>query len=247
LSNKTKTEKATTQKKALDSTAQVVRLDVAQVLKMKTAYLDKKKDNKKNKMNKNKKKKKYEEENPFNLFGEGEDDTQQREMIKRAFAGDNVVEEFEREKDQVINSEESDDEKEDTQLAGWGAWTGAGVVPPKKRNKKNAPVVQQPQKKPQKPVRKDAKLKRVIISQKKNKQAEKYLVEDVPYPFNTRQQYELSLLHPLGKDWNTTAVYNAAIRPKIKTKAGVAIPPISKPLKIKKRREKQQKINKINK
>lgn len=55
-----------------------------------------------------------------------------------AFAGDNVVEEFESEK--RLEEEGLDKAKEEAVLPGWGAWAGEGV----KEKKKAVKVVEKP-------------------------------------------------------------------------------------------------------
>jgi U3 small nucleolar RNA-associated protein 14 len=41
------------------------------------------------------------------------------------------------------------------------------------------------------------------------------MVEDVPHPFQTREQYERFLRNPLGKEWNTSSVHEKLIRPQV--------------------------------
>lgn len=55
----------------------------------------------------------------------------QKDLIKQAFAGDDVVSEFENEKKRVI--EEEDDKEEDLTLPGWGDW--AEVIQNPRREK----------------------------------------------------------------------------------------------------------------
>ena len=88
-----------------------------------------------------------------------------QELIKRAFAGADVVGEFEAEKKQTI--EDEDEKIIDNTLPGWGSWVGDGVSKKEKaRNKgrfltKSAGIKEQD--------RKDAKLERVIINEKRVK------------------------------------------------------------------------------
>jgi U3 small nucleolar RNA-associated protein 14 len=67
----------------------------------------------------------------------------------------------------------------------------------------------------------------VIISEKTIKKAKKYSVERVPFPFQSREQYERSLQQPLGPEWNANNVHRRAIRPRIHTRAGHIIDPMS--------------------
>ena len=82
----------------------------------------------------------------------------QKDLIKQAFAGDDVVSEFENEKKRVI--EEEDDKEEDLTLPGWGDWAG-GDSKPKKRK-----VVRKIDGVMAKDRRKDKNMKNVIINEK---------------------------------------------------------------------------------
>lgn len=89
---------------------------------------------------------------------------QNEELVKRAFAGDEVLETFTKEKLQTIE-DEGDQVVEDT-LPGWGSWAGSGLT---KKDKKEAEAKRSFKTvegiKPQN--RKDAKLDKVIINEKR--------------------------------------------------------------------------------
>ena len=92
----------------------------------------------------------------------------QSDLIRQAFAGDDVEEEFERQKEEILNEENPEPEKP-VLLPGWGQWTH---VQKKKglpswmlkehelANKKRQEALKN---------RKDANLKHVIISEKLDK------------------------------------------------------------------------------
>lgn len=87
----------------------------------------------------------------------------QRELVKRAFAGDNVVANFEREKKRIV--EDEDDKVIDETLPGWGRWTGEGLdesMWPQKRFLRTVKGIG-------KDKRKDAKMAKVIINEKRVK------------------------------------------------------------------------------
>ncbi|KAI9491358.1 small-subunit processome [Zychaea mexicana] len=147
----------------------------------------------------------------------------QKELVARAFANDNVVQEFEEEKAAVVK--EQGDQTEDLTLPGWGAWSGKGM----KKNKKNKIVKTTKGVDPLK--RKDAKLKNVIINEKRNKKVEKYEITQVPYPFQTMEQYERSLRAPVGKEWNTRDTFQKLTKPRVLTKLGTVINPLDAPFK----------------
>ncbi|TVY27642.1 U3 small nucleolar RNA-associated protein [Lachnellula hyalina] len=148
-----------------------------------------------------------------------------QELIKRAFAGADVVGEFEAEKKQTI--EDDDDKIIDNTLPGWGAWTGDGVSKREKARNKGRFLTKVEGVKEQN--RKDAKLDRVIISERRAKKNSKYLASTLPHPFETRQQYERSLRVPVGPEWTTKETYQEATKPRILLKQGI-IAPMSKPL-----------------
>ena len=142
----------------------------------------------------------------------------QREIMNLAFATDDVVADFEEEKREL--EEESDEGEGSGVLPGWGSWAGKGVKKFKPKAAPKKPVVSE------KPKRKDAHLKHVIISEKKPKKALKYAADTVPYPYRTKEQYEASLRMPLGKEWNTATAHKRNIVPSVSTKSGTIIHPL---------------------
>lgn len=145
----------------------------------------------------------------------------QKGLIQQAFANDDVFREFEEEKSKVM--EEDAPKDKDVTLPGWGSWGGAGVdLSQVKRIIKKA----RPGEGIQPNQRKDAKLQHVIINEKKIKSIAKYQVDQVPYPFENKLQYEASQRMPVGKEWNTLSAYRNQIRPRVQTKTGTIIAPL---------------------
>ncbi|KAI0347583.1 Utp14-domain-containing protein [Trametopsis cervina] len=146
---------------------------------------------------------------------------EQRELVARAFAGDNVVQEFEEEKRREM---EADAPKElDTTLAGWGSWGGNGTkkaAPKPYLIKKVAGVDPKS--------RADWNKAHVIISEKRDKKAAKYLVKDLPYPYTSKAQFERSMDTPLGTEWNTRVGFQRGTLPKVVKKMGTVITPLEK-------------------
>jgi U3 small nucleolar RNA-associated protein 14 len=80
--------------------------------------------------------------------------------------------------------------------------------------------------------RKDAGLSGVFISEKRDRKlAMAHQAPNVPHPFSSKEAYEASMRHPLGREWNTMVSTAALTRPEWTTKAGLIIQPI-KPGKI---------------
>ncbi|KAI6154218.1 small-subunit processome [Pisolithus tinctorius] len=149
---------------------------------------------------------------------------QQRELVALAFAGDNVVEAFEEAKRQ---ENEADAPREvDTTLPGWvrwGSWGGAGIkkLPPKPHLIKKVAGIDPSS-------RADFKKAHVIISEKRDKKAAKYLVRDLPYPYTSYAQFEKSMDTPLGTEWNTRVGFQRATLPRVVKKMGTVIDPLEK-------------------
>ncbi|KAF7874957.1 hypothetical protein EAF04_002131 [Stromatinia cepivora] len=148
-----------------------------------------------------------------------------QELIKRAFAGADVVGDFEAEKRQTI--EDEDEKVIDNTIPGWGSWVGDGVSKREKAKNKGRFLTKSEGIKEQN--RKDAKLDRVIINEKRVKKNGKYYASQLPYPFENRQQYERSLRLPVGPEWATKETFQDSTKPKVMVKQGI-IAPMSKPL-----------------
>ncbi|KAF7308247.1 UTP14-domain-containing protein [Mycena chlorophos] len=145
---------------------------------------------------------------------------EQRELVARAFAGDNVVRDFEEAKAREVAS---DAPKEiDMTIPGWGSWGGphASSKPRKKFVKQVAGILPT--------ARADHGKAHVIISEKVDKKAAKYLVKDLPYPFTSKAQYERSLETPVGREWNTRVAFQRGTLPKVAKKMGTVIEPLQK-------------------
>ncbi|CAG8467183.1 1318_t:CDS:2 [Acaulospora colombiana] len=148
----------------------------------------------------------------------------QRELVARAFANDNVIDDFLAEKQAAIDEDKP--KEEDITLPGWGTWVGKGV---KQHKRKKVLVKPLPGEGVEVNKRQDAKLNHVIINEKRIKKAKKYLATDIPYPFQTREQYERSLRTPLGEEWNTREIFQKMIMPRVVTKMGGIIDPLNVP------------------
>ncbi|KAH6678823.1 Utp14 protein-domain-containing protein [Plectosphaerella plurivora] len=145
-------------------------------------------------------------------------------QLDKAFAGDDVVLEFEREK--AADEEEQADKVIDNTLPGWGSWVGDGISARQQARQKGRFLtkVEGVNKKN----RKDAKLDKVIINEKRLKNNDKYLATQLPHPFESRAQYERSLRLPMGPEWMTKQSFQEAVKPRLLMKQGI-ITPMSKP------------------
>ncbi|WKT47359.1 hypothetical protein QSH57_012264 [Fusarium oxysporum f. sp. vasinfectum] len=147
-----------------------------------------------------------------------------QEMVARAFAGEDVVGDFEDEKTAI--AEEDDDKVIDNTLPGWGSWVGDGVSAKEKKRHQGRFLTKVDGIK--KKDRKDAKLDKVIINEKRIKKNDRYLASQLPHPFESRQQYERSLRLPVGPEWQTKETFQDSTKPRVLMKQGI-IAPMSKP------------------
>jgi U3 small nucleolar RNA-associated protein 14 len=114
-----------------------------------------------------------------------------QELIKRAFAGADVIGEFEAEKRQTVMDE--DEKVIDNTLPGWGSWVGDGVSKKDKRQNKGRFLTKSEGIKEQD--RKDAKLDRVIINEKRVK---KVSLNYTPRYTTSSDLYRTAnILHPI--------------------------------------------------
>ncbi|CAL4939314.1 unnamed protein product [Urochloa decumbens] len=149
----------------------------------------------------------------------------QAELIRQAFAGDDVEAEFEKDKMEVLNEENPEPEKP-ALVPGWGQWTDI-------QQKKGLPSwmireheIAKRNREEALKRRKDSKLKHVIISEHVDKKVEKYLVRNLPFPYTSKDVYEQSIRMPIGPDFNPAISVSALNRPAIVKKPGVIIKPI---------------------
>ncbi|ESQ40396.1 hypothetical protein EUTSA_v10015339mg [Eutrema salsugineum] len=149
----------------------------------------------------------------------------QAELINRAFAGDDVIEEFEKDKRAVLNQEVPEPEKP-VRHPGWGQWTN---VHNKRGSSSRMDRVHEDAKKKREQAletRKDAGLKHVIISEKVDKKAEKLHTKTLPFPYTSKEVFEHSMRMPIGPEFNPTTIVGELNRPEVVKKAGVIIKPV---------------------
>ncbi|XP_072733420.1 U3 small nucleolar RNA-associated protein 14 homolog A isoform X1 [Ciconia boyciana] len=143
----------------------------------------------------------------------------QRGVITEAFAGDDVVADFRREKRKAEQAAKP--QPVNLVLPGWGEWGGTGLKPSTKKIKR---FLLKP---PPAPPRKDQRLPHVILSEQRNIHAAAHQVSELPFPFERHQQFEHSIRTPVGTTWNTQRAFQKLTAPRVITRAGHIIQPIS--------------------
>lgn len=157
----------------------------------------------------------------------------QDELVRRAFAfADEDEDDIAREKEALADADTQ--VKKGAEIAklvgmsGWGSWAGDGVKTSwrQTQREKQAAKLAADTKKAVLANRKDAKMSKVLINEKKDKRAAKFTVAEIPYPFKSREEYELAMRNPLGSDWNTPSATNKLTAPKIMKRSGTIIQPL---------------------
>eukprot|EP00357_Protocruzia_adherens_P017232 CAMPEP_0114979572 /NCGR_PEP_ID=MMETSP0216-20121206/4444_1 /TAXON_ID=223996 /ORGANISM="Protocruzia adherens, Strain Boccale" /LENGTH=739 /DNA_ID=CAMNT_0002340909 /DNA_START=32 /DNA_END=2251 /DNA_ORIENTATION=- len=159
----------------------------------------------------------------INLEDSDNENMETGNLVAEAFAdGNNYAEEFAKEKLEEMEEDVPEDLKP---VQGWGSWAGDGVkqrkIDPRKLQEKRRKKILEHKK-----ARQDGSLEHVIISEKRDKKFERYLVDKLPHPFQNVKQYaQANKLH-LGKEVNPVAVYSRLVQPDVITKPGQIIKPL---------------------
>jgi U3 small nucleolar RNA-associated protein 14 len=158
----------------------------------------------------------------------------QDELVRRAFEfvadeEDELAQEKDRLAGQDADAKKGAEVAKLVGMTGWGSWAGDGIRVSKRQVAREQKAKQIAREAKQKALagRKDARLDKVLINERKDKKAAKFTVKDVPYPFTSREEYEAAMRNPLGSDWNTSQVTNVLTAPKIMKHAGTTIAPLA--------------------
>ncbi|XP_074049370.1 U3 small nucleolar RNA-associated protein 14 homolog C-like [Macrotis lagotis] len=140
----------------------------------------------------------------------------QKQIIKEAFAGDDIIADFLKEKQEAKEVSKA----MTLSLPGWGVWGGPGLE--MRTSKKCRFLI----KSPDGPPRKDKSLPDVIIHEKRNIQAAAHKVNILPFPFSHHLQFERTVQTPVGSTWNTPRAFQEMTAPRVVVKQGYIIEPI---------------------
>lgn len=144
----------------------------------------------------------------------------QRGLIKEAFAGDDVVSDFL--KDKRKQEDAAKPKAVDLTLPGWGEWGGTGLKPSRNKRRKFKVKVVPP------PPRRDQHLPSVIMTEKRNSAIALHQVSSLPFPFENQAQFEGTIRSPLGRTWNTERTVKKISRPTVVTQLGAIIEPMAR-------------------
>ncbi|KAL3056808.1 hypothetical protein OYC64_019311 [Pagothenia borchgrevinki] len=149
-----------------------------------------------------------------------EDKLDQRGLIKEAFAGDDVVSDFL--KDKRKQEDAAKPQVVDLTLPGWGEWGGTNLKPSRNKRRRFRIKTAPP------PPRRDQCLPSIIVSEKRNSSISLHQVNSLPFPFQNHAQFESTIRAPLGRTWNTEQTVRKISKPKVVTQLGAIIEPMSR-------------------
>ncbi|GBG74923.1 hypothetical protein CBR_g19437 [Chara braunii] len=149
----------------------------------------------------------------------------QRDLIRRAFAGDDVQAEFDELKMQAVDEEVPLGEGP-VHIPGWGQWTRVQERrgPPEWMLKEHEELLRKKEK--ALAMRKDAGKKHLFINERLDKKVMKFATQNVPYPYSSAEVFESRMQFPIGREYNANSAFRDMIRPKEIKTAGIIIDPI---------------------
>lgn len=153
-------------------------------------------------------------------------DEEKKLTIAEAFKDDDIVAEFEREKDD--EQKKNGPEEIDLSLPGWGSWSGSGINPNKQKTKRKM-ILRFPE--PEK--RRLDNQGNVVLIENRDEELKKHLVSTIPFPFTSVDDYEQSIRQPLGKDFVPATAHRVLTKPAVTTKSGTIIAPMNKNMLVK--------------
>ncbi|KAK6727829.1 hypothetical protein RB195_005476 [Necator americanus] len=145
-------------------------------------------------------------------------DEDQAHAVAEAFKDDDVIGDFEEDKEFIEEGERPKDV--DLTLQGWGCWVGPGMTERKRRKQF---VVKARQKK-----RKDMNRPGVIIKEVQETTISKLQPNTLPFPYTSVVDFETMVSQPIGKEWNPITVTEDLCKPAVITQGGRSIRPMKK-------------------
>lgn len=155
----------------------------------------------------------------YGQIDETDEEDESHRLMSEAFAEDDVVSEFKKAKEDLINEEQPKDL--DLFLPGWGDWTGPGTKVNKRKKKRFQVKVKR------KP-RLDDKLGNVIISEEADSKISALQINRLPHAMRTEKRFERLMEKPIVATFVPQSEHREAIKPRVETKMGARIEPMSK-------------------
>ncbi|KAG5496073.1 hypothetical protein JKF63_02371 [Porcisia hertigi] len=167
----------------------------------------------------------------------------QEYLISRAFAQDDVDEDFVKEKESQVETIMRPEDKNQS-LPGWGEWGGDDP----KLNKRHQEVVehQTTQRQIEKSFliksRADSALEHVIINHDGVELVpDRMTLHMVPRPFSNPQEFARSMRQPMGPEWTSALSFKEGVQPRVEVRQGQSLLPLDLSLRKPKTKTKRRK------
>ena len=171
----------------------------------------------------------------------------QEYLIYRAFAQDDVDEDFIKEKEAQVETIMRPEDKNQS-LPGWGEWGGEDP----ELNKRHQEVVehQNTQRRIEKSFllksRADAALEHVIINHDGVELVpDRMTLHMVPRPFSNPQEFARSMRQPMGPEWTSALSFKEGVQPRVEVRQGQVVLPLDLSLRKQKTKTKRRKTEKM--
>lgn len=159
-----------------------------------------------------------------------ENDETRRLTLAEAFEDDDIVAQFERDKEE--EAKKNGPQEIDMSLPGWGSWGGSGIDPAKQRPKRRL-VLKFPAAEKRRPENEGS----VVIIENGDEKLKKHRVANLPFPFTSVADYEQSIRAPLGNDFMPVTAHKLLTKPSVTTRLGTIIDPMNENMLVKPARE----------
>lgn len=167
------------------------------------------------------------------VLDDSEGEEEKHNIISEAFADDDVVEEFRKEKEEEIKKSKPEDI--DLSLPGWGSWGGTNITPSNRKKKQF--ILKVPKDLP----RKDENKGDVIIIEEEDAKIRAHQVNELPFPFSTVKDFEASIRAPIGRNFVPENAHRKLIDPPVQTAMGKVIEPMDEDILIDAKKKKKRK------
>eukprot|EP00796_Vickermania_ingenoplastis_P013395 gene13395-9218_t len=165
-------------------------------------------------------------------------------LVSRAFADDDLDEEFQKEKDTQVNVMLKPDDVNQN-LPGWGEWGGEDERLNKRHQAKlhHTEMQKNIERSFLKRSRADAVLDHVIINHDGVELVpDRMKLHMVPRPFSNPQEFARSMRQPVGPEWTSALSFVEGVQPRVEVRQGHAVVPLDLSLRTKKAKTKRRKV-----
>ncbi|GET91343.1 hypothetical protein, conserved [Leishmania tarentolae] len=178
-----------------------------------------------------------------------EEDLRQNQeyLISRAFAHDDVDEDFVKEKESQVETIMRPEDKNQS-LPGWGEW--GGEDPELNKRHQEAVQHQTTQRQIEKSFllksRADAALEHVIINHDGVELVpDRMTLHMVPRPFSNPQEFARSMRQPMGPEWTSALSFKEGVQPRVEVRQGQSLLPLDLSLRKPKAKTKRRKTDAV--